>query len=155
VFVFLPPFARYAGVPRVGPFYIVYSVMAVAVRFLGGRLADRLERRQVILPSLIGLAVGILLFSTLRSTWMLVLIAFINGTAHGFVFPATSAMAFDRAPRGARGRALAMFNTAALAGTTTGAVGFGWLAELVGYRAGFVILGLVLVVGAGVFWRKR
>lgn len=155
VFVFLPPFARYAGVPRVGPFYIVYSVMAVAVRFLGGRLADRLERRQVILPSLIGLAVGILLFSTLRSTWMLVLIAFINGTAHGFVFPATSAMAFDRAPRGARGRALAMFNTAALAGTTTGAVGFGWLAELVGYRAGFVILGLVLVVGSGVFWRKR
>ena len=155
VFVFLPPFGRYAGLPRIAPFYIVYTVMAVAVRFLGGRLADQLERRQVILPSLIGLSVGILLFSTLRSTWMLVLIAFINGTAHGFVFPATSAMAFDRAPRGARGRALAIFNTAALAGATAGAVGFGWLAEFVGYRMGFVVLGLALAVGSGVFWRKR
>jgi MFS family permease len=155
VFVFLPPFGRYAGLPRIAPFYIVYTVMAVAVRFLGGRLADQLERRQVILPSLIGLSVGILLFSTLRSTLMLVLIAFINGTAHGFVFPATSAMAFDRAPRGARGRALAMFNTAALAGATAGAVGFGWLAEFVGYRMGFVVLGLALAVGSGVFWRKR
>ncbi len=155
VFVFLPPFARYAGLPRVAPFYVVYTIMAVAVRFLGGRLADRLERRQVILPSLIGLSAGILLFSVLRSIWVLVLIAFINGTAHGFVFPAASALAFDRAPRGARGKALAMFNTAALAGAMAGAAGFGWLAELVGYRAGFVILGLALAVGSVVFWRKR
>jgi len=155
VFVFLPPFARYVGLPRIAPFYIVYTLMAVAVRFLGGRLADRLERRQVILPSMIGLSIGVLLFSVLQSTWMLVLIAFINGTAHGFVYPATSAMAFDRAPSGARGRALAVFNTAVLAGVTTGAVGFGWFVELVGYRPGFVALGLVLALGAGVFWRKR
>ena len=155
VFVFLPPFARYVGLPRIAPFYIVYTLMAVAVRFLGGRLADRLGRRQVILPSLIGLSIGVLLFSVLQSTWMLVLIAFINGTAHGFVYPATSAMAFDRAPSGARGRALAVFNTAVLAGVTTGAVGFGWFVELVGYRPGFVALGLVLALGAGVFWRKR
>lgn len=155
VFVFLPPFAGYVGLPRVGPFYVVYTLMAVAVRFLGGRLADRLERRQVILPSLVGLSVGVLLFSALRSTWMLVVIALINGTAHGFLYPAASAMAFDRAPRGARGRVLAMFNTAILAGTMTGAVGFGWLAELVGYRTGFLVLGVALVAGSGVFWRKR
>ncbi|RPI09211.1 MAG: MFS transporter [Zetaproteobacteria bacterium] len=155
VFVFLPPFARYAGLPRVAPFYIVYTAMAVAVRFLGGRLADRLERRQVILPSLVGLSIGVLLFSAMHSTWMLVLVAFINGTAHGFVYPATSAMAFDRAPSGARGRALAIFNTAVLAGVTTGAIGFGWFAESVGYRPAFVVLGGVLAVGAAVFWRKR
>jgi MFS family permease len=155
VFVFLPPFARYVGLPRIGPFYITYTLMAVAVRFLGGRLADRLERRQVILPALVALSIGVLLFSGLRSTWMLILIAFINGTAHGFVYPAASAMAFDRAPSGARGRALAIFNTAVLAGVTTGAVGFGWLVELVGYRPSFIALGLLLACGAGVFWRKR
>jgi MFS family permease len=155
VFVFLPPYARHAGLPRVAPFYVVYTTMAVAVRFLGGRLADHLERRQVILPSLIGLSIGVMLFSILQSTWMLVLIAFINGTAHGFVYPATSAMAFDRAPSGARGRALAVFNTAVLAGVTMGSVGFGWFAEAVGYRIAFVALGLCLAAGAGIFWRKR
>jgi len=155
VFVFLPPFARSAGLPRVGPFYVVYTLMAVAVRFFGGRLADRLERRQVILPALVGLSGGVFLFSLLHSTWLLVLIAAINGTAHGFIYPAASAMAFDRAPSGARGRALAIFNAATLAGGTVGAVGFGWFAELVGYRPGFVILGLFLMIGAGMFWRKR
>ncbi len=65
-FVFLPPFARFVGLPRIAPFYIVYTMMAVAVRIFGGRLADRLERRQVILPSLIGLSVGIR--SSARST---------------------------------------------------------------------------------------
>jgi MFS family permease len=155
VFVFLPPYARYVGLRRVAPFYIVYTAMAVAVRFLGGRLADQLERRQVILPSLIGLSIGVALFSALTSTWLLVVIAFINGTAHGFVYPATSAMAFDRAPAGGRGRALAIFNAAVLAGVTVGAVGFGWFAELVGYRQGFVVLGIFLAIGAGVFWRKR
>jgi MFS family permease len=129
--------------------------MAVAVRFLGGRLADQLERRQVILPSLIGLSIGVALFSALDSTWLLVTIAFINGTAHGFVYPATSAMAFDRAPAGGRGRALAVFNAAVLGGVTAGAVGFGWFAELVGYRPGFVALGACLAIGAAVFWRKR
>jgi MFS family permease len=155
VFVFLPPFAQAAGLPRVGPFYVVYSLMAVAVRFFGGRLADRLERRQVILPAMVGLSAGVLLFSLLHSTWLLLLIASINGMAHGFLYPAVSAMAFDRAPSGARGRALAIFNTAILTGGTLGAVGFGWLAEVVGYRPGFVALGLVLALGAGVFWRKR
>jgi len=155
VFVFLPPFAQAAGLPRVGPFYVVYSLMAVAVRFFGGRLADRLERRQVILPSIVGLSAGVFLFSLLHSTWLLLLIASVNGTAHGFLYPAVSAMAFDRAPSGARGRALAIFNTAILTGGTLGAVGFGWFAELAGYRPSFVAFGLVLALGAGVFWRKR
>ena len=42
-----------------------------------------------------------------------------------------------------------------LAGTTTGAIGFGWIAQFVGYRAGFVAFGLALAAGSAVFWRKR
>jgi MFS family permease len=104
---------------------------------------------------MVGLSAGVLLFSLLHSTWLLLLIASINGTAHGFLYPAVSAMAFDRAPSGARGRALAIFNTAILTGGTLGAVGFGWFAEVVGYRPGFVAFGLMLALGVGVFWRKR
>jgi MFS family permease len=155
VFVFLPPFAHSVGLPRVGPFYLVYSLMAVAVRFFGGRLADRLERRQVILPALVGLALGVLALSLLESTWLLIVVGIVNGTAHGFLFPAASALAFDLAPAAARGKALAIFNAAILAGGIVGAIGFGWIAELVGYRPGFLCLGLALGVGAAVFWRKR
>lgn len=155
VFVFLPPFARQVGLPRIGPFYLLYTASAVAVRFLGGRLADRLGRQQVILPSLVGLATGILLFSVLRSTWLLLVIAVINGTSHGFLYPAASALAFDRAPTGGRGRALAVYNMAGLGGGALGAFGFGWMAQFVGYRVGFLMAGLILMSGALLFWRKR
>ncbi|HYL81290.1 MAG TPA: MFS transporter [Candidatus Acidoferrum sp.] len=155
VFVFLPPFARYVGLPRVGPFYLVYTCAAIAVRLLAGRLADRLGRQKIILPSLAGLAAGILLFSLLHSTWLLLVIAVINGTSHGFLYPAASALAFDRAPAGGRGMALAIYNIAVLLGGAVGAFGFGWMVELVGYRPGFLLAGLILVFGAGVFWQRR
>jgi MFS family permease len=155
VFVFLPPFAREIALPRIGPFYIVYTAAAVAVRFFGGALADRWGRRQVILPSMVAMAAGILLFSLLRGTPLLLLIALLNGAAHGFIFPAASALAFDLAPAGARGKALAAFNTAALTGTTAGALGFGWLAEFAGYRPAFLIMGLfLLAVSAAFAWRR-
>lgn len=155
VFVFLPPFAGHVGIPRIGPFYLLYTAMAIAVRFLGGRLADRFGRSQVILPSLVGLTAGVLLFSLMHSTWLMLLIALVNGVSHGFVYPAASALAFDRAPAGARGRALAAYNLAALAGGAVGAIGFGWLAQLAGYRPAFVMAGLILAVGVVIFWRKR
>lgn len=155
VFVFLPPFAGVVGIPRIGPFYLLFAVMAIAVRFLGGRVADRFGRSQVILPSLVGLAFGVFLLSVLHSTWLMLVIAFINGTSHGFVYPAASALAFDCAPSGARGRVLAAFTMASLIGGAVGAIGFGWLVELVGYRPGFVVASIVLALGAGIFWRKR
>lgn len=125
VFVFLPPFAREVGIPRIGPFYVLYTIMAVAVRFLGRGIADRLGRRQVILPSLVGLSAGILLFSLLHETPLLLAIALLNGAAHGFVYPATSAL------------------------------GFGWLAQLVGYRPAFLVMGAILAAGSAVFgWRR-
>lgn len=155
VFVFLPPFARAVGISRVGPFYIMYTAMAVAVRFFGGGLADRWGRRQVILPALLALSLGVMLLSVMTSIPLLLLVAFINGTAHGFVYPATSALALDLAPQRIRGKALALFNVAVLIGVTTGAFGFGWLAQHLGYRPSFVGLGCLLALGAVVFWRRR
>lgn len=155
LFVFLPPFARQVGLARVGPFYLAYTGAAIAVRFCAGGLADRFGRQRVILPSLVGMTVGLLICSVLHATWLLVLIGVLNGTAQGFVFPATSALAFDQAPLGRRNQALAIYNIANLLGAALGASGFGWLAENLGYRPGFVLASLVLAPGVLLFWRQR
>jgi MFS family permease len=147
LFVFLPPFARQVGLARVGPFYLAYTGAAIAVRFCAGGLADRFGRQRVILPSLVGMTVGLLICSVLHATWLLVLIGVVNGTAQGFVFPATSALAFDQAPLGRRNQALAIYNIANLLGAALGASGFGWLAENLGYRPGFVLAACVLAPG--------
>jgi MFS family permease len=155
VFVFLPPFARALELPRVGPFYIAYTGAAILVRFLGGGLADRIGRERVILPALGAMTAGILLCSGLHATWLLVMIGVLNGTAQGFVMPAANALAFERAPHGRRGQALALYNGANLVGATLGASGFGWLAQAVGYRPAFVLASSVLALGTWMFWRQR
>jgi MFS family permease len=154
VFVFLPPFARALELPRVGPFYIAYTGAAILVRFLGGGLADRIGRERVILPALGAMTAGILLCSGLHATWLLVVIGLLNGTAQGFVMPAANALAFERAPRGRRGHALALYNGANLVGATLGASGFGWLAQAFGYRPAFVLASSVLALGSWMFWRQ-
>ena len=155
VFVFLPPFARALQLPRVGPFYIAYTGAAILVRFVGGGLADRISRAQIIVPALGGMAAGILLSSALNSTWLLVLIGLLNGTGQGFAMPAANALAFERAPHGRRGQALAFYTGANLLGATVGACGFGWLAEAFGYRPAFIVASGLLAIGTYAFWRKH
>ena len=154
VFVFLPPFARGLGLPRVGPFYIAYTGAAILVRFVGGGLADRIGRRRVIVPALGAMTAGILLCSGLHGTWLLVAIGLLNGTAQGFVMPAANALAFERAPSGRRGQAVAMYNGSNLVGAALGASGFGWLVQALGYRPAFALAGGVLALGSWAFWRQ-
>ena len=155
VFVFLPPFARALGLPQVGPFFIAYTGAAILVRFLGGGLADRVGRTRVIVPALGAMTAGVLLCSGLRATWLLIVIGVLNGTAQGFVMPAANALAFERAPGGRRGQALALYNGANLVGSMLGASGFGWLVQALGYRPAFVLASGVLALGSWAFWRKR
>jgi MFS family permease len=155
VFVFLPPFARTLELSRVGPFFIAYTGAAILVRFVGGGLADRVGQRQVIIPGLGAMTAGILLCGGLQETWMLLLIGILNGSAQGFVMPAANALAFERAPAGRRGQAVALYNAANLVGSTLGASGFGWLAQAVGYRPAFLLAGSVLAAGSYLFWRQR
>lgn len=155
VFVFLPPFARVLGLPRVGPFYIAYTGAAILVRFVAGGLADRVGRERVIVPALGVMTAGILLCSILHATWLLVLIGLLNGTAQGFVMPAANALAFERAPSGRRGQAVAFYNGANLVGATLGASGFGWLVQVFGYGPAFVLAAGLLALGTLAFWRQR
>ncbi len=153
VFVFLPPFARALDLPRVAPFYIAYTGAAILVRFLAAGVSDRLGRERVIVPALGAMAAGILTCSALHSTWLLVAVGVINGTGQGLAMPAANALAFERAPHGLHGQALAFFNGANLVGAILGASGFGWTVQAVGYRPAFVLAALVLAAGAWAFWR--
>lgn len=152
LFVFLPPFGQQIGLRRVGVFYLVYTAAAIAVRVGGGRLADRAGRRQIILPALIGQTLGVALCIGLQSTTVLVVVGLLNGTAQGFLFPATSAMVFELAPSGRRTGVLAIFHMAVLLGGVVGATGFGWVAETLGYQPSFGLASALLGLGTLIFW---
>ena len=109
----------------------------------------------MIVPALGAMTAGILLCSGLHGTWLLVTIGLLNGTAQGFVMPAANALAFERAPSGRRGQAVALYNGSNLVGAALGASGFGWLVQAFGYRPAFALASGVLALGSWAFWRQQ
>ena len=64
-------------------------------RIVGGALADRFDKRRVLVGGFIGVALGIVLFATISQTWQLVLFVVVAGPALGCLFPITSALTGD------------------------------------------------------------
>lgn len=165
VFTFLPSFAERLGVRGLGLFYTGYSGAAIAVRVGGGDLIDTRGRRAVIVPSMFvaTAATGILaVLATFldRGTRLpvlpfLVLAGVLAGAAHGFLYPALSAMLVDLTPEPRRGSAVGVFSAAVLAGNALGSITFGYVAHGFDYRVMWSALTAVLLGGLWASLRLR
>jgi MFS family permease len=165
IFTFLPTFAEVLGVTSVGLFYTAYVVAAMLVRVLGGSLIDVRGRRAVIIPCMFVqaaasgiIAVVAILFRPalgLPVLPFLFLSGFLAGAAHGFLYPAMSALLMDVTPERRRGSAVGIFSSVILVGNTAGAVAFGYVAHGLGYPAMWTALALLLLVGSLLSARLR
>ena len=75
------------------------------------------------------------------------------GAAHGFLYPALTALVVDVTPPDRRGRVVGVFMAFILLGQAGGAAGFGHLAHLVGYGAMFAILSAMLAAACALAFR--
>lgn len=159
LFAFFPPFAKEAGVERVGDFFVAYAVSAVGVRLLGRRWSDARGRWQVLVPALLVKAAGIFLLvwpgPASARTW----IGILSGGAHGLLYPTLIALLVDLVPAGGRGRVLGLLSGAVVLGSSLGPIVMGLVAERIGYQAMFGLTGLLPVLGVILighsFWRGR
>lgn len=164
VFTFVPTFAESLGVLNLSLFYTAYAGCALLIRMVGGEWIDRLGRRAVIIPSMLVQTVGSLILALLgflasvRGTsalGFLLLAGLLTGAAHGLLYPALSALVVDRTPEGERGRALAIYSSVVLCGSTLGAGAFGYVAHELGYGVMFGILTVLLTTGFAISYRLR
>lgn len=165
IFTFLPTFGEILGVTSVGLFYTAYAVAAMLVRVLGGTLIDVRGRRAVIIPCMfvqtaataIIALVAVLFSPALRLPVLpfLFLAGFLAGGAHGFLYPAMSALLMDVTPERRRGSAVGIFSSVILVGNTVGAIVFGFVAHGAGYAAMWSALALLLTVGFLLSFRLR
>ena len=165
VFTFLPTFGEVLGVASVGLFYTAYAGAAMLVRVAGGTLIDVRGRRAVIIPSLFVqtaatclLALVALLFRPalgLPVLPFLFLAGFLAGGAHGFLYPAMSALLMDVTPERRRGSAVGIFSSVFLVGNSIGAIVFGYVAHGLGYPWMWGALTLLLTVGFVASFRLR
>jgi len=157
LFTFLPTFAEHMGVTGLGLFYTGYSASAMAVRVFGGNLIDTHGRRAVIVPSMFvqtaAVAVLALLALLLGPTVDVPVLPFLlfagvmAGSAHGFLYPALSALVVDVTPEARRSSAVGIFSSVCLVGNALGAMTFGYVAHGLGYGVMWTGLGLLLALG--------
>jgi DHA1 family multidrug resistance protein-like MFS transporter len=127
------------------------------VRVVGGELIDTRGRRAVIVPSMFiqagaaGILALVAIFVAPTSSMpvlpFLFLAGFLAGGAHGFLYPALSALLIDVTPERRRGRAVGTFSSVFLVGNAIGAMAFGYVAHGLGYRIMWSTLTLMLVAG--------
>jgi MFS family permease len=165
VFTFLPTFGEHVGIASVGLFYTAYAGAAMLVRVLGGNLIDVRGRRAVIIPCMFIQAsatciialVALLFWPALRLPVLpfIFLAGFLAGAAHGFLYPAMSALLMDVTPERRRGSAVGIFSSVILVGNTIGAVVFGYVAHGLGYAVMWSVLTVLLTIGSLLSVRLR
>jgi MFS family permease len=132
------------------------------VRATAGRLIDTVGRRAILIPSLALQAAGAGILAGLgplgtRAGWpaapFLALVGLVAGVAHGFLYPALSALVIDVTPAHLRGRILGVFSAFILSGQAAGAVGFGAIVHVLGYPPAFALLAACLFGAAALALR--
>lgn len=151
---FVALFSRSIGLQHVGPFFVTFSVAAILTRFWGGGLSDRYGRKKVIFPAALVIGLNVLFLSQVRNFWMLLLAGFIGGFGQGLIFPALSTYVIDTLGRENKGFALSLYLSLFDAGMGLGSPFFGWLSDLFGYRAMYVLAGLTILIFNAVFTLK-
>ena len=156
-FAFLKTYVEETGVGSVGMFFAAYSISAILLRLVGGRLPERIGYKRVLFPALVIAAGGLVLVANATMGWQLSVAGVMCGLGHGYAFPILSAMVIGRARASERGAAVSLFTALfdlgmLIGGPTLGlAIGFG------GYSFMYAVAASVLVGAILVFaiWDRR
>lgn len=152
ILTFLPIYAPQRHVTDYGVFFVVYALATMGSRVFAGKLSDRIDRRLVILPFSLLVAFAALGFLILDSIWILGIIAVLFGLGYGALVPALTALVVDVTRPEERGPALGFFTAFIEVGIVVGAMGLGFITELLGYANMFALSGIIVLVITAAFW---
>lgn len=139
VIAFIVIYAEERDIPNAGLYFTVFAIAVLASRVFGGRLADRLSRMAVIIPTLVLTILAMGTLALADSLGLLLLTGVLFGLAFGAGQPALNAYAVDLVEPHRRGAGMATFTSFFEAGIGAGSVGMGIVAGFTGYAAMFAI----------------
>jgi EmrB/QacA subfamily drug resistance transporter len=140
--VALPSIQRELGLVASQLQWIVtgYALTFGSLLLVGGRAADLLGRRRLLIIGLALFAIASLGAGLAQSSIELILARVIQGTAGAMVSPAALSLLTTTNPEGpARNRALGIWQASTAAGATTGIIAGGLLTQAFGWRAIFLV----------------
>jgi MFS family permease len=153
VVYFIALFGKSIGLPRVGPFFLVFSGAAILTRLGIGDISDRIGRKRVIFPAALIIAFNLLVISQVRGMGLFLTAGFVAGFGQGLIYPALSTYIIDMMGRANRGLALSFYLSLFDVGMSAGAPFFGWVSDLGGYRRMYMAAAGFLFAVAVIFQR--
>ncbi|WP_310832616.1 MFS transporter [Paenibacillus pedocola] len=114
---------------------------------LWGKLADKYGRKIMLLRSSFGMAIVMVLMGFAQSPMQLLLLRLLNGTISGFN-PASIALVSGTTPKPRMGFAMGLMQSGSVAGTILGPLIGGALADWIGFRPIFYVVGALLFVAS-------
>jgi MFS family permease len=150
----LPIYARMFGLgaAQLGLVLGVFGVGRVLVNIPAGLLADRLDRRWLLLASMLGVVATQVLTGLAPGYWVLLGLRLATGVAGGVAITSGMSLLADLTTVANRGRDMATLQAFQLIGGSLGPVVGGFLAVLFGPRLPFLVSG-VAAVGIAVWAR--
>lgn len=137
----LAQIAVWSGIISFGP-----AIPATIFGPIWGRLGDRIGYRPMLLRAMLSAAVFLALMGFAQSLWMLLVLRMIQGGLTGTIYSAQALIAAS-APEEDMGRAIGLLQMSVYAGATLGPVAGGIVAQVAGYRASFMMAGILLAIG--------
>jgi len=151
---FVAPLAEERSLGFISVYFFCYSGGAITVRFLGGRLADRIGENLVLPYSIILYMSGIFLLPLTYSQALLCLAGGLSGVGHGLLFPLLNTMAVRDEPAEVRGKATGIFTGGIDTGIFAGSLILGYIGDWFGLNVLFLCAGLSMA-SALVLYRFR
>lgn len=144
---FVAPLAETRSLAVISAYFICYSSGAIAIRFIGGRLADRVGERRVLPYSILLYIAGLLALPLTYSIPMLCVAGSLSGIGHGLMFPVLNTLAVRGEPAGMRGKATGIFTGGIDTGIFAGSFLLGYIGNRFNLNLLFLVASLAMASG--------
>ena len=150
---FLPLYATFRGhdPAQVGLIFAAQALTNVACRVPIGRIADRTDRRWIVVSGMLFFALALTALGQLHQLSNLVLCAILLGIGMALTYTAIGAIIAEQVPALQRGLAMGLYNSCIYLGMMTGSTAFGIALKSMGYQFGFAAAGGVALLGLAGF----
>ena len=139
---FVAPLAEERNLGFISVYFFCYSGGAIAVRFIGGWLADSLGEKRILPYGIAFYMAGLFLLPFTYNQVTLCAAGILSGIGHGLLFPLLNTMAVRDEPAAIRGKATGIFTGGIDTGIFAGSLMLGYIGDWFGLDVLFVSAGL-------------
>jgi MFS family permease len=148
---FLPLYTAQKHIAGIQWYFLLFAIGVLVTRMFAGKIYDKKGHQAVVIPGAMMIFSAMLLLAWLPNAPVLFLAAILYGLGFGSAQPALQAWAVDKAPIHRKGMANATFFSFFDLGIGVGAMMFGQIADILGYRSIYLAASVSVLISMVIY----